>query len=157
MFIKFFTNKNNKFKKYLLAILLVLNIWLVNNLEINADDNPAIINCTGLPWCPNSPIRWSSSAWETIWRADGESKTAINTVIFWITFSNILRKSIEWTWLIAVIALMYWWIIYIISIWNETNTNKAKNIIIYSLIWVILSIFAFAIISIVNNLDLNTI
>ena len=154
MFINFFTNKTNILKKYLLIILLILNIYLINNLEVNADNNPAIINCTGLPWCPNDNAEW---AWESIWTAAYEASDKINKTFFWETISNILRKAIEWTWLIAVLALMYWWIIYIISIWNETNTTKAKNIIIYALIWVILSVFAYAIISIVNNLDLNTI
>ncbi len=66
----------------------------------------------------------------------------------------IVYEAIKYTWVLAIIALIIWWIFYIISFWEPEKTKKAKDIIIYSLVWVVLSISAYAIISIINNLSL---
>jgi len=43
---------------------------------------------------------------------------------------------------------------YITSLWDDGKAKKAKNIIIYSIAWVIVAMAAFAIIEIVNNINI---
>ena len=86
------------------------------------------IVCVGLPWC--------SSDW-------GDAEPFIATII-----ANV----IQYIAVIAVIALMISGIMYIVSSWEEEKTKRAKNWIIWSLVWVFLSISASGIIGLVNTL-----
>lgn len=80
----------------------------------------------------------------------------------WISFkekphsfiSKTIAEWIKYVWLLAIIAIVYWWIMYITSIWDDNKIKKAKQIIEYSIIWILASMFAFAIIEIVNNIKL---
>ena len=57
----------------------------------------------------------------------------------------------------AIIGLMYAGFLYISDLGEENNLEKAKNVIIYSIVALFVAVFAFAIVQIVNLLPLNII
>jgi hypothetical protein len=90
-----------------------------------------IISCWELPGC------------------DGDarvSETSIYGIIWWV-----IASWIQYVAVIAVIAVMYGGIMYLLSSGEEEKTKKAKNIIIWALAWVFVSVLAWSIIQILNN------
>lgn len=83
------------------------------------------INCGALP-CPEKTETFS-----IIW-------TLIAT---WIKYVAVL----------AVLAVMVWGIMYLISSGQEEKTKKAKSVIIWALVWVFISVMAWSLINIINN------
>lgn len=75
--------------------------------------------------------------------------------VAWKVWGDLISLSIKYIAVIAVISLMISWILYLTSNWEEEQVKKAKNWIIWSLVWVFLSISAYSIINIVNNLSIN--
>ncbi len=67
---------------------------------------------------------------------------------------NLISLLIGYVAVIAVISLMISWIMYLISGWEEEKVKKAKNWIIWSLVWVLISISAIWIIEIINNITI---
>ena len=67
----------------------------------------------------------------------------------------LITTMIKYLAVIAVISLMLSWIMYLLSSWEEEKVKKAKNWIIWSLAWVLLSISAIWIIELINNLQIN--
>ena len=55
---------------------------------------------------------------------------------------DIITSLIEYTAVIAVLALMLSGLMYMMSAWEEEKTKKAKNWIMWSLIWVVVSLLA---------------
>lgn len=76
------------------------------------------------------------------------TSTNITTKVWWELISNMIKYVA----VIAVISVMISWIMYLLSNWEEEKVKKAKNWIIWSLVWVFLSISAMAIIKIINNI-----
>ncbi len=68
---------------------------------------------------------------------------------------DLISTFISYVAIIAVIALMISWIMYLVANWDEEKTKKAKNAITWSLVWVLLSISAWGIIAVINNLTIN--
>lgn len=89
--------------------------------------------CGWLPWCKNN-VSWK-------W--------------FFSFIWSFIQELIKYVAVIAVIAVMWYWIMYIISIWEEEKIKKAKNWIIWSLVWVLLSVSAWAIINMLNQFKIN--
>lgn len=85
-------------------------------------------------WLP-----WSSSSWEAI----------VSTYI-----PRIITTIIKYTAVIAVISIIISWIMYMLSFWREDKAKKAKSWIIYSLVWVLISVSAYAIINLINSIKL---
>lgn len=112
--------------------------WLFNIFTDNYNNyqwwkNSAPINCKWLPWC------WSSTS---------------NQAIFTFT-SKLISELIKYVAVFAVLALIISWIKYILSSWEEEKAKKAKTWIIWSLVWVFISISAWSIINIINNFSIN--
>ena len=61
--------------------------------------------------------------------------------------SNIIAEMIKYVAVLAVIALMISWIMYMFSDWEEEKTKKAKSWIIWSLTAVVLSISSYYIVT----------
>ena len=99
-----------------------------------------VVNCIWLPWC-----------------ADSEVSNPLPSEIsknIWTTFvTNIISEMIQYVAVIAVLSLMFSWIMYLVSWWEEEKTKRAKNWIMWSLIGVFLSISAYGIVKIINNLS----
>lgn len=98
------------------------------------------INCYGLPGC-------DGSAKQTPSPADAWDKHS-NTLEFII---NIISTVLQYVTVIAVITLMISGIMYLISGWEEEKVNKAKNWIIWSLVWVITSMSSWFLVSLIND------
>lgn len=93
------------------------------------------IDCEWLPGC-------SSSASKTV-----ESAT-------WF-ISTFIAQFIQYIAAIAVIALMISGLLYLISWWDDEKAKRAKKSIIWSLVWVFISISAWAIIGVVNTFRIS--
>ena len=91
------------------------------------------IGCAGLPGCSDS----------------ASSEADIFDVI-----GNIISLMIQYIAVLAVLAIMLGWIMYLVSSWDEEKTKRAKNVIIWALVWVFLSITAWSIIAILNNFSI---
>ena len=74
-------------------------------------------------------------------------------VVEWFV-SNTIAELIKYVAVVAVISLMISGIMYLVSGSEEEKVNKAKKWIIWSLVWVFLSISAWSIISILNNINI---
>jgi len=67
---------------------------------------------------------------------------------------NIIATWIKYVAVIAVIAVMIGGIMMLVSSWDEEKTKKAKNVVIYALIGVLVSVLAWSIIGIINNMSI---
>lgn len=85
------------------------------------------------------------------WWLPGCSDTASNEDSIYGVLWNIISLMIQYIAVLAVLAVMLWGIMYLISSWDEEKTKRAKNVIIWALAWVFLSVAAWSIIWILNN------
>ena len=135
--------KINMFKKSLIVLLMFFSLAF-NIQTLNADWNPVSpkVNCFGLPWCVDTVVSEPSTA-----------SVEKNTWI--VIISSLIWNLIEYVAVFAVIALMLSGVMYLISWWDEEKVKKAKSWIIWSLVWVIISISAWGIINMLNNITIN--
>jgi len=112
-------------------ILITFLLIFITNINTFASDVPKV-NCNGLPWCND-------------YSDDVVIKAA----------TNITATTIKFVAVFAVIALMIAWIMYMLSEWQEEKTKKAKNWIIWSLVWVILSTSAYYIVWMIDNIKIT--
>lgn len=66
--------------------------------------------------------------------------------------SKWIAETVKYVWLLAIFSLTVWWIMYITSFWDDGKTKKARNLIVYSIIWVVVAWMAFALVSLVNSI-----
>lgn len=114
-------------KKIFYIILAILSTKL-NAFAVNSPD----INCEWLPGC----------------------NTQDDKIIEKIS-ANIITEMIKYIAVLAVIALMISWIMYMLSGWEEEKTKKAKTWITWSLVGVFLSISSYYIVSVIANLNIT--
>lgn len=69
--------------------------------------------------------------------------------------SNIIAEMIKYVAVLAVIALMISWIMYMFSNWEEEKTKKAKTWILWSLVAVVLSISSYYIVTTIAGLQIG--
>ena len=101
----------------------------ISSMKINAfAANSPDIKCEGLPGC-NTDIEKISA--------------------------NIITEMIKYIAVLAVLALMISWIMYMLSGWEEEKTKKAKTWIIWSLVGVFLSISSYYIVSVISKININ--
>jgi len=81
---------------------------------------------------------------------DKTTSTNVTSKVWW----ELIATMIKYVAVIAVITLMISWIMYLLSNWEEEKVKKAKHWIIWSLVWVFLSISAMAIIKIINSIHI---
>jgi hypothetical protein len=130
-------------KKYFIILGFLFSIFN----KIYATKAPEI-NCVWLAWCPDTDIKNPTKAnvqWD-FW----------NNIVwkFTIDFVVIFIKYIA---VIAVISLMLWWVMYILSWWEEEKVKKAKSWIIWSAVWVFMSVSAWWIIKFITQLSISNI
>ena len=129
------------FKKIILILLL---LW-INLFTINFNAFAAIpeVNCIWLPWCVDSEIK-------TPWAPDNfDNNLGLEVIV------NIIWELIQFVAVFAVLALIISGIMYLLSWWEEEKTKKAKTWITWSLVWVVVSISAWGLINILNNLTIS--
>ena len=119
--------------KYIFTRLCIFfSLFFVSLVSVSAV--APIIPCGELPGC-NGDQR--------------VSETTVYGIIGWV-----IATMIQYVAVIAVIAVMYGGIMYLLSSGEEEKTNKAKSIIIWALVWVFVSVLAWSIIQILNNFRL---
>ena len=111
--------------KYIVTSILIF----FTNLSFVFSAPPPII-CGGLPGCDTDV----TSEWDLFG-------------VIW----NAISLMIQYIAVLAVLAIMLWGIMYLISSWDEEKTKRAKNVIIWALVWVFVSVAAWSIIGILNN------
>lgn len=94
------------------------------------------INCAGLPGCDSWDIEKVSTS----------SNKAISVI------GRLIGEMIKYTAVLAVVALMIAGIMYLVSGGEEERVKKAKKWIIWSLIGVLVSVSAWFIVNVINNL-----
>ncbi len=94
----------------------------------SSSDAPEI-QCKGLPWCKSWWDSWVENYLPSF-------------IDFFIQIVAVL----------AVFALIFSWILYMISAGDDEKTKKAKRWIIWSLIWVFLAFSSWWIIALINNI-----
>lgn len=67
-------------------------------------------------------------------------------------FVNAIDLFIQIVIVLAVFALIFSWIMYMVSAWDEEKAKNAKTWIIWSLIWVFLSSSAWWIVFLLNSI-----
>lgn len=67
----------------------------------------------------------------------------------------IIKEVTKYVAILAIIATMIGWLMFLFSAWSDEKVKKAKNVIIYSIIWVLVSIASYTLVDIINNLTLN--
>ena len=103
------------------------------NIHVFAQWQNPVINCQWLPWCSSNG---TDSGVE-------------------IAASTIISQLIQYVAVVAVIALMISWVMYMLSGGEEEKTKKAKWWITWSIVAVVLSISAYFIIETLNKIDIT--
>ncbi len=97
--------------------------------------------CNGLPWCEDDGV------WEV-------NNSLTQDGFFWFLW-NLISTTIEYVAVLSVLALVVAWIMYLVSAWEDEKVKKAKTAIIWSLIGVLVSTSAWAIINLLNSFNIN--
>jgi len=125
-------------KKPLIIFLLIISSFI--NIDYLYSASPDV-NCAWLPWCKSDVIL--NTSWDS-----NDGILAVNVL------SNFIWEFIQIVAVFAVFALIFSWVFYLISTWDEEKANKAKKWIIWSLVGVFLSISAWWIINFINNINI---
>jgi len=114
-------------------IILFITLLFITSCEKYGRSTGPDIACEWLPWC------------------NGEKKDPQDIIDY---ISNFIALLIQYVWVVAVIAVMISGIMYILSAGEEEKVKKAKTWVIWSLVWVFMSVFAWWIIQALNNITL---
>ena len=116
-------------KKYLLAILSLAVIFgSMVGIALADDGIPPPTPLTGMPFQANTDVP--------------------------TTIGKIVAEAIKYVGLLAILAMTYGAILMITSYGDDAKVKKSKSLMIYSGIGVIVSISAYTLVDIINNLRL---
>jgi hypothetical protein len=73
----------------------------------------------------------------------------------WEYILDIIHLMLQYVSVIAVIALMLSWFMYLLSWGEEEKTKKAKSWIIWSLVWVLVSLSSNFLVTTIINFNFN--
>ena len=122
-----------------------LLLFVQNVFASEASPTKAVkINCYGLPWCPKEDIAKPT---------DGLVGWKYN--VWWEYILDIIHLMLQYVSVIAVIALMLSWFLYLLSGGEEEKTKKAKNWIIWSLVWVLVALSSNFLVTTIINFNFN--
>lgn len=121
---------------YTSLLLFVQNVF--------AETKAVKINCYWLPGCPPEPIEGPTDG--LVW---GDYN------VWWEYILNIIHLMLQYVSVIAVIALMLSWFLYLLSWGEEEKTKKAKNWIIWSLVWVLVALSSNFLVTTIINFNFN--
>ena len=116
---------------FIIFALLFFTFW---SLDFVFSAWPTV-NCEWLPGCNG----WTTEDWKT--------------AITWF-LGSLVADIISYIAVVAVISVMFGWIMYLLSWWEEEKVNKAKKWIIWSLVWVFLSVSAYWIVNFISKFSI---
>ena len=134
--------QKRKILLFLIAIAFILNFYSYT-LSL---DLPT--NCSWLPWCNLAGLeKWANPE---NWKVEANKIFAT----LWL----ILSEWVKFVAVFAVVALMLaglnlvigWWLS-----WEEEKVSQAKKWVLWALVWVVLSISAWWIISLLNEFKIE--
>lgn len=130
----------NMFQKVVASFLLIISACFVGT--VFASPATSSIN-TYLPGNLNVPFQ------NDIQQQNGTTTGGIYSII-----QKVIVAAIKYLGPIAVITISYGGILFVISYGDETKVKKAKTIIAYSLIAIVVAASGYTLIDIVNNITL---
>ncbi len=119
------------------AICIVFFLGITNSIAAAPE-----VNCVWLPGCSGNNMYSPGTTPD------------ITSNVWMQLISSIIWQLIQFVAVIAVIALIISGIMYLVSWWAEEKIKKAKTWIMWSLIWVLLSVSAWWIINMLNNIKI---
>ena len=133
----------NILKIYIVIHAMFLSfIWNVFAVD---GEKTVTINCIGLPGCKDTKIAEPTPGY-VWWNSNIGAEYLV----------NIIETMLQYVSVVAVIALMLSWVLYLFSAGEEEKTKKAKNWIIWALVWVIVSMSSWFLVNIINNFTFDT-
>ena len=118
-------------RKIIISLLFILiSTYMI--LNVNA-------GCSTIDWCLEWSllVDWSGDQAIDLWFKD--------KVLDWVT-------KIAWfLWLMAVLAIVFWSFMMVISTWEEEKIKKAKDMIKWAILWFLWIVLAASLIEIVVN------
>jgi hypothetical protein len=73
------------------------------------------------------------------------------STLFWII--QVVNKYLRFSlWAVTMWVLIYWWISLITAQWNEEKMKKANKLLLWSLVWILICIFSYAVVRLIVNL-----
>lgn len=127
--------------KYIYTFLATAIYYLLSVHAFAVDSAPRI-NCYGLPGCPDSNKAVPSAPNVS---DNSFTQAIVDTISFVMPYVAV----------VAIIAIMISWVMYLLSAGDEDKVNRAKKWIIWSLLWVLLSLSSWYIISTLGQLNFN--
>ncbi len=140
-----YTNNSDSFNLYVWGGTDNSSAWW-DNSQINDNWSKESttwpeLNCLGLPGCTNIDTSDTSKELKS-------GNIGISVI------ASLIGQLIQFVAVVAVIALILSGMMYLLSWWEEEKTKKAKSWIIWSLVWVFLSISAWGIINMLNKITI---
>ena len=120
-----------------ILILLIISLF---PLVTFADKWPWI-NCYWLPGCKIS----------TQWKNDYETDKEVSFSWWVVYLTNVISDGIKYTAVFSVLAIIMSGIYFVSSAWNEDKAKRAKKLVTWSIIWVLISTSAWSMVSILNK------
>ncbi len=128
--------------KYIYTFLATAIYFLLASHAFAVDSSPRI-NCYGLPGCPDD-------------NKAVPSKPNVSENSFTEAIADAISFIMPYVAIFAIIAVMISGVMYLISAGDEDKVNRAKKWIIWSLLWVLLSISSWFIIATLWQLNFNS-
>ncbi len=129
-------------RKILLALVFII---FCLNIYSYASALNLPVNCAGLAWCDAQSIS-DPANWEV--KEDKLFAFAWTFISEWIKIVAV----------VAVVALMLAWLNLVVGwwlSWEEEKVSQAKKWVLWAMVWVILSVSAWFIINIINELKID--
>lgn len=131
--------------KKIIASYVIFISFVSNVVAWDAAVKTVPINCHWLPGCADEPID-APTTWLVWWKYNVWAEYIV----------NIIETMLQYVSVVAVIALMLSWVLYLFSAGEEEKTKKAKSWIIWALVWVIVSMSSWFLVNIINNFTFDT-
>lgn len=103
-------------------------------------------------WFVSSDLLWDAfrSSWEHIVKVT-ESESSFADFLWNIANFLLVLSSVLW-----VTMILYWWIMFILSMWDEWKMKKARNMLFYIWLWLILALSSFWIVKLIQSISVSS-
>lgn len=72
-----------------------------------------------------------------------------------VAIAAIIRFFLLMTWVLAVMAITWWGIGFVLSTGDDEKMKKSRKTIIYAFVWLVVAGLAYAIVSAITRMQLN--
>lgn len=128
-------------KKILIIITLLFSIFALSNNFCSAESELE----HELEWNVSDMLT-KYTPWKVVNTGDYTAETWVKKLV-----TKLVTNISYILWVIAIWAIVYWWITLAISAWEDEKVSKWKNIIKWAIIWFVWLVSASGLITIVIN------